>query len=67
MGVVMAFRDNAFSNLRRWWCNMWARQGSSAKVRPDMKIVFTGDFERQETRLKSVTRILRDIVAVAEK
>ncbi|MGL4494820.1 MAG: transcription-repair coupling factor, partial [Beijerinckiaceae bacterium] len=65
-GVVVAFRDNAFANPAAL-VQYVARQGSSAKVRPDMKVVFTGDFERQEARLKNVSRILRDIVAVAEK
>ena len=65
-GVVIAFRDNLFANPVAL-VQYVARQGSGAKVRPDMKVVFGGEFEKQEIRMKSVTRILRDIVAVAEK
>ena len=65
-GVVIAFRDNLFANPVAL-VQYVARQGSAAKVRPDMKVVFGGDFEKQEIRMKNVTRILREIVAVAEK
>ena len=48
-GVVVSFRDNAFANpdgLVRYI----AEQGSFAKVRPDMRIVFSRDFESPDDR-----------------
>ena len=64
-GVIVAFRDNSFANpdgLIRYV----AEQGSLAKVRPDMKIVFMGDHERPRDRLRASRSILRDLVAIAE-
>lgn len=64
-GVVVSFRDNAFANptgLVRYV----AEQGSFAKVRPDMRIVFTRDFETPDERLKGCTVILRALARIAE-
>jgi transcription-repair coupling factor (superfamily II helicase) len=64
-GVIIAFRDNSFANpdgLIRYV----AQQGSLAKVRPDMKIVFIGDYEMPKDRLVASRSILRDLVALAE-
>ena len=36
-------------------------------MRPDMRIVFTGDFESEEQRMKGVASLLRDLVALIEK
>ena len=44
-----------------------SRQGSEAKVRPDMKIVFIGDYERAKDRLSGARAILRELVGIAEK
>ena len=44
-----------------------AEQGSFAKVRPDMKIVFIRDVEDLEERLKATTAILRNLVRIAGK
>jgi len=65
-GIIIAFRDNHFSNpdgLMRYVLS----QGSLAKVRPDMKIVFIGDFEKPKDRLKGTISLMRDIVKIAEK
>ncbi|WP_374307460.1 transcription-repair coupling factor [Methylocella sp.] len=65
-GVVIAFRDNSFANppgLVRYV----AAQGIEAKVRPDMKIVFSRDFEKLDARLEGVRRIMRELVAIAAK
>lgn len=64
-GIIVAFRDNAFADpdgLVRYV----ASQGSLAKVRPDMKIVFVGDYERMDKRLKGATAILRNLAQIAE-
>ena len=65
-GLIVGFRANSFADpagLVRYI----AKQGSDAKVRPDMKIVFIGDFERASERLEGARKILRDLVQIAEK
>jgi transcription-repair coupling factor (superfamily II helicase) len=65
-GIIIGFRANSFANpagLVRYI----AKQGSDAKVRPDMKIVFIGDFERAADRLAGARKIMRDLVQIAEK
>jgi transcription-repair coupling factor (superfamily II helicase) len=42
-------------------------QGSLAKVRPDMRIVFIRDFDTAEQRLKGTSAILRSLAGIAEK
>ena len=44
-----------------------AEQGSFAKVRPDMKIVFIRDVEDPDERLKATATILRNLVRIAER
>ena len=65
-GIVVSFRDNAFANpngLVRYVQD----HGSYAKVRPDMRVVFQGDYETVRKRLDNTKRILWDLVKVAEK
>ena len=65
-GVIISFRDNLFADpagLVRYV----AEQGVSAKVRPDMRIVFIREFETMKQRLAGTRRILRALVAIAEK
>ncbi len=47
--------------------NKHKEQGSEAKVRPDMRIVFIRDFEKPTDRLEGTRQILRTLVAIAEK
>ncbi|CAM5766443.1 transcription-repair-coupling factor [Labrys miyagiensis] len=64
-GVIISFRDNSFANpngLVRYI----AEQGSFAKVRPDMRILFQRDFERPDDRLKGTAVILKNLVRIAE-
>jgi transcription-repair coupling factor (superfamily II helicase) len=65
-GVVIAFRDNSFANPAGL-VKFVAGEGPRARVRPDMKIVFTRDWESAEERLVGTQRILRTLVALAEK
>ena len=65
-GIIISFRDNSFARpdeLIRYVTS----QGSLAKVRPDMRIVFTGDFEGEDERMRGVISLLRDLVALIEK
>ncbi len=65
-GITIAFRGNEFANpagLVRYV----AEQGSEAKVRPDMKIVFIRDFEDLGKRLEGTKRILQTLALIAMK
>ena len=65
-GIIVSFRDNAFANPAGLVAYV-AEQGSFAKVRPDMRIVFTRDVEELDERLKVTTGILRNIVRISER
>jgi len=64
-GIVLAFRDNSFANpdgLVRFI----RERGPSARVRPDMKVVFFEDWERPDARLKGTAKILHSLVHLVE-
>jgi transcription-repair coupling factor (superfamily II helicase) len=65
-GVIIAFRDNAFANPQGL-VRFVAEQGTFAKVRPDMKIVFMRDFEDVSERLEGTRQILQTLAAIAKK
>ncbi|HEY5225530.1 MAG TPA: TRCF domain-containing protein, partial [Methylovirgula sp.] len=65
-GVIVAFRDNAFANPKGL-VRYIAEQGHDAKVRPDMKIVFMGDFEAPAERLEGTKRIMQTLASLAMK
>ena len=65
-GLILSFRNNAFSQPEALMKYL-AEQGSFAKVRPDMKIVFIREFNTVEERLKGTTHILRELVMLSEK
>ncbi len=63
-GLTLAFRDNSFANpagLVKWV----AAKGSLARVRPDMRIVVTADFEDLPERLEGTLAIMREIAKIA--
>ena len=64
-GIIVQFRGQAFANptgLVRYV----QEKGSTAKVRPDMRVVFAGDFEDTARRLTETRRLLGDLVRIAE-
>ena len=65
-GVIVAFRDNSFANPQGL-VRFVAQQGSEAKVRPDMKIVFLRDFDTPEERLEGTRLIMRTLASIADK
>ena len=65
-GAIVTFRDNRFANPQGL-VRFIAEQGSEAKVRPDMRIVFIRAFETPAARLEGTRQILRTLVAIAEK
>ncbi len=64
-GIIVTFRDNSFANPAGLLTYV-AEQGSFAKVRPDMKVVFLRDIEGVAERLKTTRRIVKDLVAVSK-
>ena len=65
-GVIIAFRDNAFANPQGL-VRFVTEQGTDAKVRPDMKVVFVRDFASDKARLEGTRTILRTLAAIAMK
>ena len=65
-GVIIGFRDNSFANPQGL-VRYVAQQGSEAKVRPDMKIVFLRDFDTSDERLEGTRLIMRTLANIAEK
>ena len=65
-GVIIGFRDNSFANPQGL-VRFVTEQGSDAKVRPDMKVVFIRDFANEKTRLDGTRNILRTLAAIATK
>ncbi len=63
-GAVLSFRDNRFENPEALL--RFISKHDSAKVRPDMKVVFLEDWERPEDRLAGTAAILRDLVKLAQ-
>ncbi len=64
-GAVITFRDNSFANPERLVAFI-RQQGPSARVRPDMKVVFFDEWEQPEERLKGATAILRNLANLAQ-
>jgi transcription-repair coupling factor (superfamily II helicase) len=65
-GLTLAFRNKAFANpqaLVRWV----GAQSERARVRPDMRIVVTDDFEQLAHRLSGTLQIMREIAKIAGK
>ncbi len=65
-GVVVSFRDNSFANPAGL-VKFVAEQGRDARVRPDMKIVFSRDLPEADARLESCRRLMRQLVEIAEQ
>ncbi len=65
-GIIVAFRNNEFANPEGL-VSFVAKQGTLAKVRPDMRVVFIDDFDTVEQRLKATRRLLTDLARIAER
>lgn len=65
-GIIISFHNNAFANPAGL-IKYVTEQGSFAKVRPDMRVVFVRNVEDISDRLKSTSTILRNLVSIAEK
>ena len=65
-GIIIAFKDNSFANPNGL-VKYVSEKGTTAKVRPDMKIVFQGAFEDPKVRLAATRTLMQDIARIAEK
>ncbi len=64
-GAVIGFRDNRFENpegLMKWI----AKEGSTARVRPDQSIVILRGWDRMEQRIKGAKRLLETFATLAQ-
>jgi len=64
-GMTLAFRDNSFANptgLVRW-----VQANEDARVRPDMRILVSGEFEKLGDRLDGAVKTMREIAKIAGK
>ncbi|MGA0593839.1 transcription-repair coupling factor [Enterovirga sp. CN4-39] len=64
-GIIVSFRDNSFANPAGL-VKYVGEQGSFAKVRPDMKVVFLRETDDIGRRLKTTNRIVKELLAVSE-
>ena len=64
-GAVLQFRDNSFADPAA--LVGFIREQGSARVRPDMKVVFLEDWDGPQERLKGTADILRRLVGLAER
>jgi transcription-repair coupling factor (superfamily II helicase) len=68
-GVVLSFRDNQFANPEGL-IGFIRERGKEAVIRNEksgQKLVFLGDWERPEERLKATADILRRLAVIAER
>ena len=65
-GVVVHFREKSFANPQGL-AAMVVEQGSFAKVRPDMSVVFIRELDGIPKRLKETTQIMRGLVTIAKR
>ena len=64
-GMTLAFRDNSFANPAG--LVKWVHGNPEARVRPDMRIVVGGEFERLSDRLDGALKTMREIAKIATK
>ncbi|HXT05839.1 MAG TPA: transcription-repair coupling factor [Roseiarcus sp.] len=64
-GMTIAFRDNSFANPAG--LVKWVTANEEARVRPDMRIVVSGEFEALSDRLAAALKTMREIARLAGK
>ncbi len=62
-GLTLAFRKNSFANPTA--LVKWVSTNPFARVRPDMRIVVTDDFETLANRLAGTLKVMREIAKIA--
>ncbi|MCA1999802.1 MAG: transcription-repair coupling factor, partial [Hyphomicrobiales bacterium] len=65
-GIIIGFRNNAFANPNGL-VKFVSEKGSTAKVRPDMRVVFAGDFADPALRLNATRKLMAEIARIAAK
>ncbi len=64
-GMTIAFRDNSFANPAG--LVKWVTGHPEGRVRPDMRIVVSGEFERLGERLDGALKTMREVAKIAGK
>ncbi len=64
-GMTLAFRDNSFANPAA--LVKWVTANENARVRPDMRIVVSGDFEALKDRLDGALATMREVARLSKK
>jgi transcription-repair coupling factor (superfamily II helicase) len=64
-GMTIAFRDNSFANPAG--LVKWVTANEDARVRPDMRIVVSGDFEKLGDRLDGALKTMREIAKISAR
>ena len=62
-GMTIAFRDNSFANPAG--LVKWVTANPVARVRPDMRIVVSGEYDALEDRLAGALKTMREIAKIA--
>ncbi len=62
-GLTLAFRGNSFANPAA--LVKWVSANPMARVRPDMRIVVSDDFEKLKDRLDGTLKVMREVAKIA--
>src|SRR5690606_2610609 len=65
-GVVLTFRNNAFTNPEGL-VDLIQRSRGKMKLQPDHRLVYKADWDQPEQRLKGVRRLIGDLAGLAAK
>ena len=63
-GAVIAFRNDDFKNPSGL-VDFLGRQGGSAQLRTDHKLVYRRAWQKSEDRMRGLARVMKDLVAIA--
>jgi transcription-repair coupling factor (superfamily II helicase) len=63
-GAVISFRNNDFVNPRGL-VGFIAKQAGSVQLRPDHKLVYRRAWEKQDVRVRGLTNLMQELVAIA--
>ncbi|MEO9899525.1 transcription-repair coupling factor [Nisaea sp.] len=65
-GAVLTFRNNDFSNPRGL-VGFIAKQAGSVQLRPDHKLVYRRAWEQKDVRVRGLTGLMQELVAIASQ
>jgi transcription-repair coupling factor (superfamily II helicase) len=65
-GAVVTFHRNAFTNAQGFAAFLVTSRGR-AKLQPDHKLIFKGEWDQPEARFKGVRTLVSTLAEIAEK